>query len=56
MDELRNIKVEKVGSYMFAVPKDYKVFDASALVMEPGEQGTSRPENNQVESNADNRR
>lgn len=37
MDELRNIKVESVGNNMFTVPNGYKAFDASALVMEPGE-------------------
>lgn len=34
-DELRNIKVEKIGSDMFAIPEGYKVFDAEALASEP---------------------
>lgn len=46
MDELRNIKVEKVGNEMFVVPNDYKVFDESVLVAEPGEEGVTSPANN----------
>jgi hypothetical protein len=34
-DELRNIKVEKISGKMFAIPKDYKEFDAEALASEP---------------------
>ena len=34
-DELRNIKVEKIDSAMFAIPDGYKLFDAEALASEP---------------------
>ena len=33
-DELRNIKVEKIGNDMFTIPEGYKLFDAEALASE----------------------
>ena len=35
MDELRNIKVEKIGKEKFSIPKDYKQFDASLSTPQP---------------------
>jgi outer membrane lipoprotein-sorting protein len=48
-DELRNIKVEKVGKDMFAIPEGYKLFDAEALASEPNSSdinGAVAPMNN----------
>ena len=41
-DELRNIKVEKIGDAMFTIPDGYKLFDAEALASEPNSSDINR--------------
>jgi hypothetical protein len=48
-DELRNIKIEKIGKNMFAIPDGYKLFDAETLASEPNFsdiKGVAGPVNN----------